>query len=112
MKKSIERMYVESLESTMNHIKLPEGQKQINKKTDREYKKLNQLILVGKQRELNSKSNEWLSKDDLTEMKLQPKECQFGTQLYSYKIKEAEGKKEKVYSYYLVYNIEQLEEAK
>lgn len=105
---SVERMYIESLEATMSQIKLPESQKQVNQKTGREYKKLNQLILVGKQRELNSKSNQWLSKDDLKELNYEVKKDEYGTQLYSYKIKDLDDKKVKVYSYYTVYNLEQL----
>ncbi len=108
-KTTVERMYVESLEIAMSNIKLPKGQAQVNKVTGRNYKKLNQLILVAKQTELKSKSNEWVSKEQLEELNLQPKEGKYGTYLYSYRIKENEGKKEKVYSYYIVYNLEQLE---
>lgn len=106
--KTVERMYVESLEAAMGSIKLPDSQNQVNVKTGREYKKLNQLILLGKQRELNSKSNQWISKDDLEELGYVVNEGQYGTQLYSYNIKEVEGQKVKVYSYYTVFNLEQL----
>ena len=112
MKTNVERMYLESLENAMGQIKLPESQAQINKVTGRSYKKLNQLILVAKQRELNSKSNDWVSKEQLQELALRVKEGHFGSQLFSYKLKDIENSnlKEKVYSYYTVYNLEQLEE--
>ena len=112
MKTNVERMYLESLENAMGQIKLPESQAQINKVTGRSYKKLNQLILVAKQRELNSKSNEWVSKEQLQELALRVKEGHFGSQLFSYKLKDIENSnlKEKVYSYYTVYNLEQLEQ--
>ena len=87
MKTNVERMYLESLENAMGQIKLPESQAQINKVTGRSYKKLNQLILVAKQRELNSKSNEWVSKEQLQELALRVKEGHFGSQLFSYKLK-------------------------
>jgi antirestriction protein ArdC len=120
---SVERLYIESLESSMSHIKLPTSQVQVNKATGRNYRRLNQLILVAKQAELKSKSNEWVSKEQLEELGLQVKKGQFGTQLFSFKLKDTEqvrinqetGEttpiKEKVYSYYTVYNFEQLEKA-
>lgn len=110
--KTVERVYLESLENAMNHIKLPESQVQVNQVTKREYKKLNQLILVAKQSELKSKSNQWVSKEQLEELGLKVKEGQFGTQLFSFKLKDTEdNKKTKTYSYYTVYNSEQLEKA-
>lgn len=110
---SVERMYIESLETAMSHIKLPEQQVQVNKLTGRSYKKLNQLILVAKQTELKSKSNEWISKEQLEESGYKIKEGEhFGTQLFSYKLKDSENGKVKTYSYYTVYNLEQLEEIK
>lgn len=120
---TVERLYIESLESSMSHIKLPESQVQVNKVTGRNYRRLNQLILVAKQAELKSKSNEWVSKEQLEELGLQVKKGQFGTQLFSFKLKDTEqvrinqetGEitpiKEKVYSYYTVYNMNQLEKA-
>ena len=111
MKTNVERMYIESLEVAMGQIKFLEAQAQINKGTGRSYRRLNQLILIAKQRELNSKSNEWVSKDQLDEQGLKVKKDIFGTQLFSYKLKDIENSnlKEKVYSYYTVYNLEQLE---
>ena len=112
MKTNVERMYLESLEVAMGQIKFPEAQTQINKVTGRSYRRLNQLILIAKQRELNSKSNEWVSKEQLEELGLKVKKDIFGTQLFSYKLKDIENSnlKEKVYSYYTVYNLEQLEQ--
>lgn len=121
-KTTVERMYVESLETAMSNIKLPEGQSQINAVTERKYRKLNQLILVAKQSEMKYKSNAWYSKEQLEESNLQVKKGEWGTQLYSFKLKDSEhvrinsetGEtthlKEKVYSYYTVYNSEQLEQ--
>jgi antirestriction protein ArdC len=112
MKTNVERMYLESLENAMGQIKFPEAQTQINKFTGRSYRRLNQLILIAKQRELNSKSNEWVSKEQLEELGLKIKEKEFGTQLFSFKLKDKDNSnlKEKVYSYYTVYNLEQLEQ--
>ena len=85
MKTNVERMYLESLENAMGQIKFPEAQTQINKVTGRSYRRLNQLILIAKQRELNSKSNEWVSKEQLEELGLKVKEKEFGTQLFSFR---------------------------
>lgn len=106
---SVERMYVESLEAAMSAIKLPETMTQVNKATGRNYRRLNNLILASKQIEMKYKSNEWLSKDQLSEAGYQIKKDEWGTQLYSYKLKDTENGKVKTYSYYMVYNIEQLE---
>ena len=86
MKTNVERMYLESLENAMGQIKFPEAQTQINKVTERSYRRLNQLILIAKQRELNSKSNEWFSKEQLEELGLKVKEKEFGTQLFSIEV--------------------------
>lgn len=110
--KTVERMYVETLENSMNFIKLPVAQAQVNKITGRNYSKLNQLILVARQKELQSKSNKWVSKDQLEEANLTIKEGEFGTQLFSFKLKDTEAGKVKTYSYYTVYNVSQLEEKK
>jgi antirestriction protein ArdC len=110
MKTYVERMYIEALEVAMSHIKLSEQKVQINKITERNYRRLNQLILVAKQTELQSKSNEWISKEQLAESGYKIKEGEhFGTQLFSYKLKDSENGKVKTYSYYTVYNLEQLE---
>ena len=86
MKTNVERMYLESLENAMGQIKFLEAQTQINKVTGRSYRRLNQLILIAKQRELNSKSNEWFSKEQLEELGLKVKEKEFGTQLFSIEV--------------------------
>ena len=86
MKTNVERMYLESLEVAMGQIKFLEAQAQINKVTGRSYRRLNQLILIAKQRELNSKSNEWFSKEQLEELGLKVKEKEFGTQLFSIEV--------------------------
>lgn len=110
---TVERLYIETLENSMNHIQLPASQVQVNHVSKRNYKKVNQLILVARQAELKSKSNEWLSKDQLEEANLKVKENQYGVQLFSFKLKDVENsdKKVKTYSYYTVYNLEQLEKA-
>ena len=79
MKTNVERMYLESLENAMGQFKFPEAQTQINKVTGRSYRRLNQLILIAKQRELNSKSNQWVSKEQLEE--LQEANCQSRLQI-------------------------------
>ena len=109
--KNVLEMYLESLETAMSFIKLSDAQEQINSITERKYRKLNQLILVAKQAEMKYQSNKWLSKEQLDEANKQVKKGEWGTQLYSFKLKDStDNKKVKTYSYYTVYNIEQLEE--
>ena len=86
MKTNVERMYLESLENAMGQFKFPQAQTQKNKGTGRRYRRLNQIILIAKQRELNSKSNEWFSKEQLEELGLKVKEKEFGTQLFSIEV--------------------------
>lgn len=108
--KNVLELYLESLETAMSSIKLSEQQEQVNHITERKYRKLNQIILVGKQSEMKYKSNRWLSKEQIEEAGLKVKEKEWATQLYTFKLKDVENKKVKTYSYYTVYNLEQLEE--
>lgn len=117
MKNTVERIYVEAVENAMVHIKMADSQKQVNAITKREYKKVNQLILVAANK---FESNEWYTIEQIKESGLTIKEDEKGTQLFSFKIntstKEVEGesveKKVKNYRYYFVFNKSQLEERK
>lgn len=109
---TVERLYIETLENAMNNIQLPASQSQVNAVTKRAYKKVNQLILVARQSEIKSNSNEWLTKEQVSEQGLKIKENEYGVQLFSFKLKDTEdNKKVKTYSYYTVYNMNQLEKA-
>lgn len=121
MKTTVERIYLETLEGSIEHIAFPEILNQYNKETGRAYKKLNNLILLAKKSEMDYTSNQWLSATQLKNSDYEVKEGQEPTQLFSFKIKDMdyghiEGttgefipKKEKVYSYYTVYNLDQLQ---
>lgn len=124
MKTTVERMYVESMEAAMSAIKLPANQAQVNGSTGREYTKLNQLLLVSSQASNKFKSNEWFTQDQIKEAGLSVIKDSKGTMLFSSSIKEDANKtytvketgevknfKIKTYSYYFVFNKEQLEKA-
>lgn len=124
MKTTVERMYVEAMESAMSSIKLPANQAQINGASGREYTKLNQLILVSSQASNKFQSNEWFTQEQVKEAGLSVIKDSKGTQLFSSNIKEDENKtytdretgevkkfKIKTYSYYFVFNKDQLEKA-
>lgn len=123
MKTTVERLYVESMETAMSASKLPSTQAQLNGATNREYTKVNQLILVSSQVANKFKSNEWFTQDQIKEAGLSVIKDQKGTMLFSSHIKEDDNKtyisktgevknfKIKTYSYYFVFNKDQLERA-
>ena len=92
MKTTVERLYVESMETAMSAIKLPSTQTQLNGATNREYTKVNQLILVSSQVANKFKSNEWFTQDQIKEAGLSVIKDQKGTMLFSSHIKEDDNK--------------------
>ena len=123
MKNTVERIYVEAIEEALKAIKLPSNQRQINGVSNREYTKVNQLILVSAQAENQFNQGIWYSKDQLEEAGLTVKKDAQPTMLFSSKIKEDESRtytdkesgeikpfKIKTYRYYYVYNKSQLTE--
>ena len=86
--------------------------KQINGISKREYQGFNKinLYLVKKERGFNS--NEWLTFEQAKNEGLQVKEGEHGTPVFTYKLIEKDGKKQKVLRYYLVFNKDQIEAAK
>lgn len=124
MKTTVERMYVESMEAAMLGINVSKAQEQVNGSTGRHYTKVNQLLLVSSRKENKFKSNEWFTQEQIKEAGLSIIKDSKGTMLFSSSIKEDENKtytdkntgeikkfKIKSYSYYYVFNKDQLEKA-
>lgn len=124
MKTTVERMYVESMEAAMLGINVSKAQEQVNGSTGRHYTKVNQLLLVSGRKENKFKSNEWFTQEQIKEAGLSIIKDSKGTMLFSSSIKEDENKtytdkntgeikkfKIKSYSYYYVFNKDQLEKA-
>jgi len=118
--KSVEQLYVLSIEEAMASIKFSADKSQINGSTNREYTKVNQLILVGSQTANKFTSNKWFSIEQIKEAGLSIKKDEKGTMLFNSSIKEDESRtyikegetknfKIKKYSYYYVFNENQLE---
>lgn len=118
--KSVEQLYVLSIEEAMNSIKFSADKAQVNGSTNREYSKVNQLILVGSQTANKFNSNKWFSMEQIKEAGLSIKKDEKGTMLFNSSIKEDESRtyvkegetknfKIKKYSYYYVFNENQLE---
>lgn len=118
--KSVEQLYVLSIEEAMLSIKFSADKTQINGATSREYSKVNQLILVGSQTANKFQSNKWFSVEQIKEAGLSIKKDEKGTMLFNSSIKEDESRtyvkegetknfKIKKYSYYYVFNENQLE---
>lgn len=118
--KSVEQLYVLSIEEAMLSIKFSADKAQVNGSTNREYTKVNQLILVGAQTANKFTSNKWFSMEQIKEAGLSIKKDEKGTMLFNSSIKEDETRtyekdgetknfKIKKYSYYYVFNENQLE---
>lgn len=116
---SVESLYVSSIEEAMNSIKFSADKDQINAVSARAYSKTNQLLLVASQTANKFQSNKWYSQDQLKDSGIIIKNQEKGTMLFSSKItedatrtyeKEGETKNYKIkkYSYYIVFNEEQL----
>ncbi len=118
--KSVEQLYVLSIEEAMNSIKFSADKAQVNGSTNREYSKVNQLLLVASQTAGKFNSNKWYSAEQIKEAGLSIKKDEKGTMLFNSSIKEDESRtyvkegetknfKIKKYSYYYVFNENQLE---
>lgn len=84
--------------------------KQINGISDREYKGFNRinLYLVAKEK---GYTNTWYTYDQVKNSNFMIKEGEHGTPVFNNKlVDKEEGRKEKVLSYYLVFNQSQLQE--
>ena len=118
--KSVEQLYISSIEEAMLSIKFSADKAQINGSTNREYSKVNQLLLVASQTANKFQSNKWYSIEQIKEAELSIKKDEKGTMLFNSSIKEDESRtyqkegetknfKIKKYSYYYVFNENQLE---
>lgn len=118
--KTVEQLYVLSIEEAMLSIKFSADKAQINGSTNREYSKVNQLLLVASQTAGKFQSNKWFSVEQVKEAGLSIKKDEKGTMLFNSSIKEDESRtyvkegetknfKIKKYSYYYVFNENQLE---
>ena len=117
---SVESLYVSSIEEAMNSIKFSADKDQINAVSARAYSKVNQLLLVASQTAGKFNSNKWYSAEQIKEAGLSIKKDEKGTMLFNSSIKEDESRtyvkegetknfKIKKYSYYYVFNENQLE---
>lgn len=118
--KTVEQLYVLSIEEAMLSIKFSADKAQVNGSTNREYSKVNQLLLVASQTASKFQSNKWYSAEQIKEAGLSIKKDEKGTMLFNSSIKEDESRtyvkegetknfKIKKYSYYYVFNENQLE---
>lgn len=118
--KTVEQLYVLSIEEAMLSIKFSADKAQVNGSTNREYSKVNQLLLVASQTAGKFQSNKWFSVEQVKEAGLSIKKDEKGTMLFNSSIKEDESRtyvkegetknfKIKKYSYYYVFNENQLE---
>ncbi|KAB7889576.1 ArdC-like ssDNA-binding domain-containing protein [Poseidonibacter ostreae] len=122
---TVEKLFVETVESAMSAIKFPKTKSQINGSTGRSYTKVNQLLLISSQTINKYESNEWLSKEQAESLNLSIMKDTKGTMLFSTNIKEDANNtyvdkesgevkpfKVKTYNYYYVFNLDQLEQKK
>ena len=107
-KKSVIELYQEAVEKTID-TKLSAPQVSAS---GLEYKGLNKAILGEAKKELDLQSNKWFSKKAMQDNNLiQISEDDYGVILFSNKLKDIEGssKKEKIITYYRVFNEDSLE---
>ncbi|MCD4667854.1 MAG: hypothetical protein K8R44_04610 [Sulfurimonas sp.] len=107
-KKSVLEMYTEAVENTID-TKLSATQVSAS---GLEYKGLNKAILGEAKKSLGFNSNKWFTAKAMTEANLvQISEDDYGVILFSSKLKDIEGsnKKEKIITYYRVFNEDSLE---
>ena len=107
-KKSVIEMYQEAVERTVDSKK---SAVQISA-SGNEFQGLNKAILNEAKAELGFKSNKWYTKKAMDSEDLIPKsEYDYGVILFSSKLKDIEGsnKKEKIITYYRVFNEDSLE---
>ena len=107
-RKSVIEMYTEAVEKTVDSKK---SAVQLSA-SGNEFKGLNKAILNEAKAELGFKSNKWFNKKQMDSANLIPKsEDDYGVILFSTKLKDIEGsnKKEKIITYYRVFNEDSLE---
>ena len=107
-KKTVIEMYTEAVERTVDSKK---SAVQISA-SGNEFSGLNKAILNEAKAELGFKSNKWFTKKAMEDASLFPKSDEdYGVVLFSTKLKEVEGsnKKEKIITYYRVFNEDSLE---
>ena len=107
-RKSVIEMYTEAVEKTVDSKK---SAMQLSA-SGNEFKGLNKAILNEAKAELGFKSNKWFNKKQMDSANLIPKsEDDYGVILFSTKLKDIEGsnKKEKIITYYRVFNEDSLE---
>lgn len=107
-KKSVIELYQEAVEKTID-TKLSAPQVSAS---GLEYKGLNKAILGEAKKELGLQSNRWFTKKAMQDNNMVPiSEDDYGVILFSSKLKEIPGsdKKEKILTYYRVFNEDSLE---
>ena len=107
-KKTVVEMYQEAVEKVVDSKK---SATQISA-SGNEFQGLNKAILNEAKAELGYKSNKWYTKKAMEEANLIPKsEDDYGVILFSSRLKDIEGsnKKEKIITYYRVFNEDALE---
>jgi hypothetical protein len=107
-KKTVVEMYQEAVEKVVDSKK---SAAQVSA-SGNEFQGLNKAILNEAKAELGFKSNKWFTKKQMDEANLVPKsEDDYGVILFSSKLKDIEGsnKKEKIITYYRVFNEDALE---
>lgn len=107
-KKTVVEMYQEAVEKVVDSKK---SAAQISA-SGNEFQGLNKAILNEAKAELGFRSNKWFTKKQMEEANLVPKsEDDYGVILFSSKLKDIEGsnKKEKIITYYRVFNEDSLE---
>jgi antirestriction protein ArdC len=108
-RKTVVEMYQEAVEKVVDSKK---SAAQVSA-SGNEFQGLNKAILNEAKAELGYKSNKWYTKKQMDEANLVPKsEDDYGVILFSSKLKDIEGsnKKEKIITYYRVFNEDSLEE--
>ena len=107
-RKTVIEMYTEAVERTVDSKK---SAVQVSA-SGNEFQGLNKAILNEAKAELGFKSNKWYTKKAMDNENLIPKsEDDYGVILFSSKLKDIEGsnKKEKIITYYRVFNEDSLE---
>jgi len=108
-KKTVVEMYQEAVEKVVDSKK---SATQISA-SGNEFQGLNKAILNEAKAELGFKSNKWFNKKQMDEANLVPKnEDDYGVILFSSKLRDIpnSNKKEKIITYYRVFNEDSLEE--
>lgn len=107
-KKTVVEMYQEAVEKVVDSKK---SATQVSA-SGNEFQGLNKAILNEAKAELGFKSNKWFTKKQMDEANMVPKsEDDYGVILFSSRLKDIEGsnKKEKIITYYRVFNEDALE---